>query len=310
MEYRLRRKDGEFRWILDRGTPRYTPDGRFAGYIGSCVDITERRMLEAELRGAIEARDDFLSVASHELGTPLTALKLQVELLAKGVPAGGESDRRLHRRVISISAEVHRLGQLVETLLDTTRLRAGAWKLNPERIDLGQLVEHVVDDLAPVADAAGCSVSLHAIPFVFGTWDRSRLEQALVNILSNAFKFGAGEPVEVALEGDIASAVVRVRDHGIGLRPEAQDLIFRRFGRAPHTSGYGGLGLGLWIARHSIEAMGGTIRVQSVLGEGASFEVVLDRQPAQAPTVTNEKADVAGVGRTGGQGGSDAGNEQ
>ena len=123
------------------GTPRYAPDGQFAGYIGSCVDITERRVLEAELRAAIEARDDFLSVASHELGTPLTALKLHVDQLQRTLGSGRRrapaAPRSLEKRVGSIAQEVQRLGQLVETLLDSTRLAVGAWKPNMERIDLG-----------------------------------------------------------------------------------------------------------------------------------------------------------------------------
>lgn len=290
MEYRLRRKDGEFRWLLDRATPRYTPDGQFAGYIGSCVDITERRQLELELREAIEARDDFLSVASHELGTPLTALKLHVEQLIRGADATG--DPRLHSRAGSIAAEVQRLGQLVETLLDTTRLRTGAWKLTPEPIDLREVLEGLLRDLAPVAEAAGCQVTLRTVPSLVGLWDRNRLEQALVNVLSNAFKFGAGSPVDVTLDGDGAAAVVRIRDHGVGLPPDEQDLIFKRFGRAPHTRGYGGLGLGLWIARRSIEAMGGSIVVKSSVGEGATFEFVLNCQPAQTTTDTGKSVDM------------------
>jgi PAS domain S-box-containing protein len=278
MEYRLRRRDGDYRWILDRGTPRYAPDGQFAGYIGSCVDITERRALEAELRGAIEARDDFLSVASHELGTPLTALKLHVEQLQRTVATRGPTAARstaLEDRVGLVAAEVERLGQLVATLLDTTRLAVGAWKLRLERLELGELADQVVRNLTPVADAAKCSVIVqHGSPS-FGLWDRVRLEQALGNVLGNAFKFGAGHPVEVTFERQGSSVVVRVRDHGVGLPADEQEVIFQRLGRAKHTRGYGGLGLGLWIARQSVEAMGGTIRVRSAPGEGATFDIVL-----------------------------------
>jgi PAS domain S-box-containing protein len=279
MEYRLRRKDGRYRWILDRGTPRYAPDGRFAGYIGSCVDITERRELEADLRRAIEAREDFLSVASHELGTPLTALRLQVDQLRRTLGAT-EGARPLQGRVGSITHEVRRLSHLVDTLLDGTRLAGGAWKPNVEQVDLGNLVERLVRDLGPMADAAGCTVRLAAQPGLAGSWDRSGLEQALTNVIGNAFKYGAGAPVEITVEGDGALAKARVRDHGIGLPPEQQELIFQRFGRAPHTQGYGGLGLGLWIARQFLATMGGAIRVQSAAGQGATFEIALRRDPA------------------------------
>ncbi|HVZ89022.1 MAG TPA: ATP-binding protein [Polyangia bacterium] len=278
MEYRLRRKDGAYRWILDRGAPRYAPDGSFVGYIGSCVDITEWRSLEAELRGAIEARDDFLSVASHELGTPLTALKLNVEQLARVLRSNAlGSGRTIEDRVSTISGEVQRLTNLVETLLDTTRIAAGGVRLNLDRLDLGQVVEQVLSHLAPVSQASRCAVTFLPKPALVGMWDRGRLEQALTNVVGNALKFGAGEPVEVTLEGDDRNAVARVRDHGVGLPATEHALIFERFGRAPHTRNYGGLGLGLWIARQSVEAMGGTIRVQSHPGQGATFEIVLPR---------------------------------
>jgi PAS domain S-box-containing protein len=286
MEYRLRRKDGAYRWILDRGTPRYAPDGRFEGYIGSCVDITERRALEAELRTAIEVRDDFLSVASHELGTPLTALKLHVEKLKRMLsptrPTAPDADL-LEARADLIGQEVTRLGRLVGTLLDTTRLALGEWPLHLERLELGPLVDRVVRELGPVAEKAQCAVSMNNRATLYGRWDQSRLEQALTNVLSNAFKYGAGGPVEVTVDGEGSTASARVRDHGVGLPPDEQELIFQRFGRAPHTRGYGGLGLGLWIARQSVEAMGGTIRVHSVPGEGATFEIVLRCEPPESP---------------------------
>jgi signal transduction histidine kinase len=286
MEYRLRRKDGAYRWILDRGAPRYAPDGRFEGYIGSCVDITERRALETDLRAAIEVRDDFLSVASHELGTPLTALKLHVEKLQRMLSATrAPADPELLRaRAALIGHEVGRMGQLVGTLLDTTRLAIGEWPLTLERVELGPLVDRVVRDLTMVAEKAQCRLTIDRRAAPYGRWDRGRLEQALTNLLSNAFKYGAGRPVEVIVDGDDTAASARVRDHGVGLPPDQQELIFDRFGRAPHTrGGYGGLGLGLWIARRSVEAMGGTIRVHSVPGEGATFEIVLRAEPGAAP---------------------------
>jgi PAS domain S-box-containing protein len=279
MEYRLRRHDGEYRWILDRGTPRYTPEGSFAGYIGSCVDITERRKLEGVLRGAVEARDDFLSVASHELGTPLTALRLHVERLQRSLRPGASMPdaATITERVALIHEQVGRLAGLVETLLDTTRLAAGGWRLTLERVDLGELVARVVQRLTPMADKARCPVTLESRPALTGRWDPGRLEQAVTNLLSNAFKYGAGKPVEVTVATDGPTASVRVRDYGIGLEPDQHAVIFERFGRAVPTRKYGGLGLGLWIARQAVQAMGGTIRVQGVAGEGSTFELVLPR---------------------------------
>ena len=280
MEYRLRRHDGEFRWILDRGTPRYTPEGNFAGYIGSCIDITERRKLEAELRAAVDARDDFLSVASHELGTPLTALRLHVEKLQRMLRRGEAPPpdaRLLDARVVFIEEQVERLAQLVETLLDTTRLTSGEWSLSLERVDLGELVDRVVQRLTPMAEQARSPVTLRTQTALLGSWDPCRLEQAVTNLLSNAFKYGAGKPVDVIVDAEGSIAKLRVRDRGIGLAAEQKALIFERFGRAAPSRNYGGLGLGLWIARKAIQAMGGTIDVHSVPGEGSTFEVALPR---------------------------------
>jgi PAS domain S-box-containing protein len=281
MEYRLRRKDGQYRWILDRGTPRYTPEGRFAGYIGSCIDITERRSLETDLRAAVEARDDFLSVASHELWTPLTALQLHVERLQHVVKQQDLPDPPnlglLARRADSIEEQLARLADLVATLLDTTRLAAGDLDLAPEPVDLGALVDKVVRRLSPMADKALCPIAFESRAPLVGSWDPVRLDQVVTNLLSNALKYGAGKPVDVLVHGDTATARVRVRDRGIGLARDQQAVIFERFGRAAPRRKYGGLGLGLWIAREAVQAMGGSIQVQSTPGEGATFEVVLPR---------------------------------
>jgi two-component system OmpR family sensor kinase len=147
-------------------------------------------------------------------------------------------------------------------------------------VDLGALVEGRGRDLGPWAEAAGCAVELVVQPGLEGRWDRGGLEQALTNVIGNAFKYGAGAPVEITVEGDGAIAKARVRDHGVGLPPEQQELIFQRFGRAPHTQGYGGLGLGLWIARQFLATMSGTIRVESRPGQGATFEIALRRGSA------------------------------
>ncbi len=130
MEYRLRRHDGEYRWILDRGAPRYTPTGGFAGYIGSCIDITERRVLEQELRGAVQERDEFLSIASHELGTPITALRLLVETLLRALRRKVDAQQTAEM-VGAIEDQILRLSRLVETLLDVSRIAEGRWRWRP-----------------------------------------------------------------------------------------------------------------------------------------------------------------------------------
>ena len=310
MEYRLRRHDGEFRWILDRGTPRYTPTGEFAGYIGSCIDITERRVLEAELRSAVQERDEFLSIASHELGTPLTSLRLLVETLLRAqrrlarahaakqelraadarrelddgeigedVQDQGDDESGPLLMVSAIEDQVLRLARLVESLLDVSRLTEGRLELCPEPVDLAALVDRVVGRMTQVAADAGCLVTMDLPGPVHGVWDRVRTEQVVTNLLSNAIKYGAGKPVEITVSADETTARVRVVDFGIGIPAGKQTLIFERYERAAPKNQYGGFGLGLWITRRALEEMGGTIRVQSQEGAGAQFEVALPRRP-------------------------------
>jgi PAS domain S-box-containing protein len=280
MEYRLRRHDGEYRWILDRGTPRYTPTGGFAGYIGSCIDITERRRLEQDLRGAVQERDEFLSIASHELGTPITALRLLVETLLRALRRKID-ERQTAEMVGAIEDQILRLSRLVETLLDVSRIAEGRLTLAPEPIDLTALCDRVVTRMTQVAVDAGCPVTFEAPGPVPGVWDRVRTEQVITNLLSNAFKYGAGKPVNVIVSADDHAARVRVVDRGIGIPVHKQDVIFERYERAAPKNHYGGFGLGLWITRRTLQEMGGTIRVESEEGAGALFEVELPRRQAE-----------------------------
>jgi len=286
MEYRLMRADGEYRWILDRGTPRYLPDGTFAGYIGSCVDITERKVLEVELREAVRARDEFLSIASHELRTPLTSLQLQLEGLLRTLdrkPEQALSSGRIASSATMAKTQSLRLVTLVNQLLDVSRIAAGRLVLEYEDdVDIAAVAEEVVDRYRALAAQSGTVLTLRspAKGVMRGAWDRSRVDQVLTNLVSNAVKYGAGKPVEIDMvtTGDLVR--IRVTDQGIGIAPEARARLFQRFERAKETRNYGGLGLGLWISREIAHAMGGSIELeQSAPGAGATFAVDLPARP-------------------------------
>jgi PAS domain S-box-containing protein len=289
VEYRLRRHDGELRWILDRGVPRYTPDGTFAGYIGSCVDIDDRKRLEDELRRAVQARDEFLAIASHELKTPLTSLQLQVASLQRSRTRpnrGAILDlARLDERVNVVDRQTQRMTRLVNDLLDVSRITGGRLELELQRVDLSALVLEVVDRFRDDLAAARCPMAMDVTPGIQGVWDRTRLEQVVSNFLSNGIKYGKGKPIELSLGIEERVAVLRVTDHGIGIAPQDYGRIFERFGRAVSAQQYGGLGLGLWIVATVIEAMHGRVRVESSVGSGSTFvaELPLDAAPvAQA----------------------------
>ena len=291
MEYRLRRRDGEYRWLLDRGTPRYTPDGSFAGFIGSCIDITERRELEAELRRAVRARDDFLSVASHELKTPLTSLQLQIETLQRQVERRPEEPLLLGRvqaGTKAVSDQAWRLADLIEVLLDVSRINSGRLRFDYCELDFRDVVRDAVERWRPIAAQTASELSFGGPEGLVedgltGAWDRLRLEQILNNLLSNAVKYGPGKPIRIAVAGGEKRIKFSVADQGIGIPAIDQPRIFQRFERAVPTRNYGGLGLGLWITYEIVTALGGSINVASEPGRGSTFSVELPRHPSRLP---------------------------
>jgi signal transduction histidine kinase len=177
----------------------------------------------------------------------------------------------------------------VTSLLDVGRLAAGRLELEPGEVDLSALVREVLERLAEVFAQAGCSVQLEAEAPVRGEWDAQRLDQVLVNLLSNAAKYGAGRPVHVRVEQVEGRARISVRDEGIGIAPEALPRLFGRFERATSDRNYGGLGLGLYISRQLVEAMAGSVRVESRPQAGATFTVDLPLRPQPRAHRTTQK---------------------
>jgi signal transduction histidine kinase len=184
-----------------------------------------------------------------------------------------------------VGRQTRRLRGLVEDLLSVSRLELHRLAENVEAFDLAALAREVIDRMAEDMNRDGCSVTLRAERPVVGCWDRDRIDQVVVNLLSNARKFGSGHPVEVVVEEAGAKARLSVRDHGIGIAPEDVPNIFDRFGRAVSSRQYGGLGLGLYIVREIVRAHCGTVGVESVPGEGALFtvELPLGRPPGGEP---------------------------
>jgi len=238
----------------------------------------ERERLLEELQSALHARDDFLMVASHELRTPLTSLQLTASSVlrqlarANGHPLPSEM---LDDRMRTVKRQLDRLEQLINTLLDVSRIGIGRLDLQLERVDLVEIAEEVLARLRDEAGRQNVTLALRRPDALVGMWDRSRVDQILTNLVSNAIKYGQGKPVEISIEGDETRAELRVVDHGIGVAPEQQERIFGKFERAASQRNYGGLGLGLWITRELVELMGGRVRVDSTPGHGATFIVSL-----------------------------------
>ncbi|WP_375769785.1 MASE1 domain-containing protein [Archangium gephyra] len=239
-----------------------------------CALALENARLLGQFQSAVHVRDEFITVAAHELRTPLTALKLQLQSLQRPLRQGASCESLL-TRFQAVSRQVGRLGRLVEGLLDVGRLNTGRLPLEREPMELGELVHDVVERFSEELGRAGCEVRLSLQPHVTGLWDRTRLEEALTHLLSNALKFGAGRPIGLRVEQWGCTARLVVEDQGIGVSPEALERIFGRFERAVPSQEYGGLGLGLFLTRQIIEAHGGSIHATSQPGEGATFVLEL-----------------------------------
>jgi signal transduction histidine kinase len=250
------------------------------------ASIAERRRTASELEAtqkdlerAVDARDALISVASHELRTPLSALQLQVHLIERHLgkrPEEQVSEPPLGTRLAVIHRQVGRLTRLIDNLLDVSRVTAGKLRLEYERVDLGSTVREVVARFEDEARRAGSSLSLRSQDDVAGRWDRLRIEQIATNLISNAVKYGQARPIEVIVEGTTDRGRLVVVDHGIGIAERDQARIFERYERLADTNA-GGFGLGLWIVREIVRALGGTIRVESQPGTGTTFTVELPK---------------------------------
>lgn len=237
---------------------------------------TENKMLKQQVR----SRDEFLSMASHELKTPITPLNLQLQSFLKMVRNGTLKtieDERLERMLVTAHSQVDRLSETIEKLLDVSRFTTGNVEMSLKTISLNQLVRKTIDSFDIQLRKLGCDCIITADEEVFGTWDSFRIEQVLINLLANAMKYGPGKPIEISISAHAGDARLSVKDYGIGIAEEDQTRIFKRFERSASPTYYGGLGLGLFIACEIIRHHHGSIRVQSQLGHGATFVVNLPR---------------------------------
>ena len=235
-------------------------------------------LLEREQSRQLRVRDEFIRIASHELSTPLTSTKLALSRLERSeLPEGAA------RSIAMLNRQVRRLEQLVNQMLDTTRLQIGRISLEREPVDLVQVTRSVIELLSTGERPAASSMELLAARPIVGRWDASRLEQVVTNLLTNAVKYGEGRAIEVEVTEKNGWAQLVVRDRGIGIPAEALQRIFDPFERAVPVEHYGGLGLGLFIARRIVEMHGGMISVESELGHGAEFTVELPLEGKASP---------------------------
>jgi PAS domain S-box-containing protein len=271
-------RGGALFWADSTLAPMRDDERRLRGFSVVIRDVTEQVKLLEELRVAVRSRDEFLSMASHELRTPVTSLQLQLDTLRRlagriqdAVPAP------VLERIHNLDRQTGRIARLVSELLDLSRMRLGKFELILEELDLAEVLRETVERLRDQAERARCPLSLRVKAPASGRWDRLRIEQVVTNLVVNAIKFGSEKAVVVTLDGDDEHVWIIVEDQGIGIAPEDQARVFDQFERAAPAENYGGLGLGLFIAREIVEAHGGKISLRSTPGAGTTFTVALPR---------------------------------
>jgi signal transduction histidine kinase len=224
----------------------------------------------AAAREAIRSRDEFLVLASHELRTPLASLQLQAQNMQRQLRRSGDEPDAA--KADAMIRQVTRLGRLLDHMDEALNVRAQGISLRPETCELSAIVEGCVEHVGGIARSP---ITIEAQGPIVGQWDRRRMEQLFLALLENAIKFGDGKPIEVRLRQDGNDAVLTVRDHGMGIAPDRLAAIFSPFERAVRAEHFGGLGLGLYIAKAIAQGHGGSISVSSRVGEGSTFVVVL-----------------------------------
>lgn len=250
------------------------------------VDLFRQREslvgMQAELEHAVRMRDDFMSMVSHELRNPLNALYLQAQLRQRMAGKGQVPDAEAFQKMVARDEhQIRSMIRLLDDMIDVSRARTGKLAMAPAAMDAADMARRAVEAVQDQARGAGVALSLDAPASVPLVGDAFRLEQVVLNLLTNALRYGKGQPVSVHLRTEGGEALLSVRDRGPGIAPADQERIFRQFERGTETQQVPGLGLGLFISREIVQAHGGRLEVRSAPGEGAEFTL---RLPLPAPS--------------------------
>lgn len=278
VEYRVNKSSDEIIWVNARGRFDVDDDGEPFRLIGITANITERKQNEIRLKEALQTRDDFLSIASHELKTPISSIKMQIQMGLRDIDKEHgltPSPEKLSKIFTITERQVNRLVALIDELLDITRIGVKKLNFNYERFNLADLAIEITERYEEEIKNANCSLHLNIDQNIVGSWDRLRMEQVITNLLSNAIKYGAGSKIELTLKRDEKNVLLMISDQGIGISKEAQSKIFGRFERGNLSKNISGLGLGLFITKEIVMALEGTIKVDSEVGLGSVFTIII-----------------------------------
>lgn len=241
-------------------------------------ELHEEKAHSKNLQLSIQERDEFISIASHELKTPLTSMKLQIDLTRSIMRKSNfefVDPNKIQKMFEVTERQIERMIRLIEDMLDASRVSVGKLNLTRARMNLNDLIHLVLERHTPQLESTKNKVSFSASEVVIGHWDHFRLEQVMSNLLSNSMKYAAGSNIEITLNKRENNAELRIKDFGMGISKEMHHKIFNRFERAISSNNISGLGLGLYITHEILYRHGGTIRVESELNQGATFIIEL-----------------------------------
>ena len=255
--------------------------------------VAELQTAQTELKRALQMRDEFMSMVVHELRTSLSVLAMEVRVRQHQVAAGNTTfflPENLSRMFERDQRQVRSLTRLIDDMLDVSQIQHGKLSIRRDTCDLAAMLRRVVAEVQGQRSDVPILLKADAVDVV-GEWDEFRLEQVVVNLLTNALRYGAGKPIRVELEQLPGAAAIRVSDQGVGIAPDDRARVFEQFVRVGDRTRTPGLGLGLYITKQLVEAHGGTISVESALGEGSTFTVALPTAGAETtPALQTAKA--------------------
>lgn len=249
----------------------------------SLLTITALREEVARLRDVVQARNEFISVAAHELRNPLTPLLMTVQSMRLTTERQAGTPDQIVAGLLRLDRVVQHYVKRCDSMLDISRLSSDMFRVEWAEADAAGLLRGVIEGITPYAERAGSRIDLAAPEVLTGMWDEMAVQQVMENLLSNAVKYGAGKPISVSLWEEPGLVALDVRDQGIGISAADQARIFSPFERVVARQQRPGFGLGLWVVGRLVAAMGGTVQVSSDLGQGSTFSVRLPHRQGTSP---------------------------
>lgn len=276
IQYRLRHYSGQYRWVLGRALPIRDDAGKIVRWMGTCTDIHDQKLAEEELRESSQRKDEFLAMLAHELRNPLAPINAAAELMA----LTGYDERRVYQASEIITRQVNHMTNLIDDLLDVSRVTRGLVILEHESLDLKIIINSAIEQARPLIEARHHELRLRiASAAAYMKGDKTRLVQIIVNLLTNAAKYTPqGGEIELALDVYPTKAEISIRDNGIGMEPGLLPHIFKLFAQGERTPDrtQGGLGLGLSLVKSLTNMHGGQVTAHSDgLGKGSLFTLIL-----------------------------------